>query len=59
MFGEVIQEKPRALCYLGVNAEDQNAVEMQTGRLLWRPLAFTGMSNTTLGITLEATHVTF
>lgn len=31
MFGEVVQEKPRALCYSTVNAEDQNAVEMQTG----------------------------
>lgn len=31
MFGEVVQEKPRALCYSGVNTEDQNAVEMKTG----------------------------
>lgn len=44
------------LYYSGVNSEDQNAAEMQTGSTALRPLV---ISNTTLGIIQEATRVTF
>lgn len=47
------------LYYSGVNSEDQNAAEMQTGSTALRPLVLAEISNTILGIIQEATRITF